>query len=266
MDKFHRSFSEFAEEKRPSQPEIARVLRHVRREQHRPRPTGHLWALGIGGWVLALVSLILLAKQAHSPPFSPELSIQNVQEWVPQSSTIEVTPTLPSLPLMAAAEASSTALVTSSPPPPHKAAFRPSLPKEVVAENSATVVPFVAPPDLSASAVPFLFPSESNLVTARDHLFRIKSLLTVIRESGTSAHAAPEQHCFAASYQKLLEILSSAEQQFKRIESMVLAKQGQTFAAEMEHLLHLRQSADAIFRESRFCFQLYNSSLRYYCS
>lgn len=254
MDEFRQSFSEFAQEKRPSNPEVARVLRAVRRSQQRPKSPAHLWLLGVSGWVVAAVCLGLLAKQANELRSEPEALIQSDPDRVLRSPRAPAA--LPPPPQSAASEPTPVAPVFSAPapqrrvvPPPPRLVPVPSAP-----EGSSSPEPSAAAP--IPSALPPVAPRlafDQSLLLARSHLFRIESLIEVIRESGTGARLASEQRCFAAQHQRLLGLRGSAQEQLQKIETAARGGDAPSLDLELERLLGLRQSADAVYREARLC-------------
>lgn len=150
----------------------------------------------------------------------------------------------------------------STPRPPPLASIVPvqTLPAEPAAPtDSATPAASGGPTDTNAAprdAAATLAPRltfEQSLQLARGHLFRIESLIEVIRESGTGTRSPSEQRCFAVHHQKLLGLHEASREQLRKIETAAHQNDAPALDLELERLVNLRQSADGLYREVRLC-------------
>jgi hypothetical protein len=273
-DDFRHSLAAFAREKRPSNPEIARVLRGVRRARNLQRPAYHLWALGVGGWVAAALCLGLLAKQSNEPREDLALIHGDPDRVLRSPPRALAPPPLP--PLSPGAPPTTPAPAPPAPPTalasaPHRATPRPPPPVQALPVEPAAPADSTAPTDSAApatsgaplhtsaaprdSAAPLAprLTFEQSLQLARGHLFRIESLIEVIRESGTGTSSPPEQRCFAAHHHKLLGLHEASREQLRKIEAAAHQNDAPTLDLELERLVNLRQTADGLYREVRLC-------------
>lgn len=216
MSDLRQLFDEFAERKRPSNPEVARLLREVRRGQQTPQTPWLAWGLGVGGWVVAAASLGVLAKQTHEP--REELIARAPDRVVSVASVV---------------------------PPPEA---------PVKVKPLASLLPAASPPPSASAALPPRLAFDQSLLLARGHLFRIESILQITREHGTEARSAPEQQCFARQYRHFLPLLDGAQAELRKIEAAVSSGDGLALDLALERLVNLRHAADAVYREVGLCF------------
>lgn len=274
-DDFRPSLAAFAREKRPSNPEIARVLRGVRRARNLQRPAYHLWAFGVGGWMVAALCLGLLAKQSNEPREDLAL-IHGDPDRVLRSPPRAPAATPPARPPLSPGASATTPAPAHAVPPstlasmPHRATPRPpplasivpvqTLPADPAAPtdsaapagSGAPIDAIAAPRNAAATLAPRLT-FEQSLQLARGHLFRIESLIEVIRESGTGTRSPSEQRCFAVHHQKLLGLHEASREQLRKIEAAAHQDDAPGLDLELERLVNLRQSADGLYREVRLC-------------
>ncbi|MCS6899333.1 MAG: hypothetical protein RMJ98_05530 [Myxococcales bacterium] len=258
-DDFRDSFTEFALDKRPSNPEIARVLREVRRRRGQKRPRYLPWFLGVGGWIAAAVSLVLLAKQSHEPQREQAL-IQRDPEWVeppapPRETPAASPPLRASLPPPSATSAPARRPVLSVRPPPSVISLA-SAPASSVDAPAASSIPLGLPPagSVPVSTLAPRLPFEESLLLARGHLHRMESVLEVLRETGMGVQAGTQQQCFAEQYRKVLGLYEVARGQLPRLEAAARSGDAPTFDLELERLVNLRRAADGEFSQVRVCF------------
>jgi hypothetical protein len=264
-DDFRDSFTEFALDKRPSAPEVARVLREVRRQRSQKKPPYHLWTLGVGGWLVAAISLTMLAKHSHEPQEEPGW-IQSAPDWIEPPPCPQQVPALPPQ------EPTATPPCTSSEPPPRRSPRRPVLaisperpsrippaPSASAAEPSKVpevVSSVVVPPASAATEVPsphLLF--EESLLLARGHFRRLEGMLEVLRKRSTNAQTRNEPRCLVEPFETLRLLREAFREQLIKLEAAKHSEDVPAFTRELERLMSLHRTADGELQKIQTCME-----------
>ena len=245
-DEIARALDDYARSREPRGADVARVLREVRRARQRTPLSTSLFAYG--GWVVAVVALVLVVARGRTAPVVIA-SDPSVRVVATQAATTEVARelTLDEPPAPVAPAVSTTRLESRPVVRPVTRGRAPVKPAVTTAAPAASVAPAREP-----EAVPRLSFEQTRLL-GQGHLFRIESIIEVVRDVGIGSSSPAESRCLAEQHHRLIVILEAARAEMAALERAVEAGNLPTVDLSLERVVAQRQAADAIYRDVRLC-------------